>query len=134
MILLPWFVFSCYQYILYMNPYIASALGSILTGIHIFSIKYVYLFSLPNTYFFYLLIAISLTIWTLSRVFIYIACEKLSIPSIHIIMNLSILVSTLCSILLLNTKVHYLIFLLGVLFMLCGVYCVNLSVKYSNNI
>jgi drug/metabolite transporter (DMT)-like permease len=111
------------------NSYIASCLASILTGIHIFSIKFLYVYALPNTVYFYIIIALSLLLWTLSRIFIYIACKTLPISIIHIIMNLSIIVSTLCSIIVFHTKVNIGLFLIGILFMLCGVYCVNRSVE-----
>ncbi len=112
-----------------LNSYIASSLASILTGIHIFSIKFLYERALPNTIYFYTIITLSLLLWISSRIFIYIACKTLPISIIHIIMNLSVIVSALCSIIIFHTKVNIGLFLIGIFFMLCGVYCVNRSVE-----
>lgn len=110
----------------YLIAYINSIFASIFTGVHLFSVKYLRV--KPQAPF-YLIAFVSFIIWGLSRIFAYQASSVLPITLIHIIMNMSILVSTLFSVLILNTQIEWFRFSCGVLFMLIGVFFVQISVK-----
>lgn len=113
-----------------MKYYLYSVIGAILTGLHLFGIKYSAKNSILGTTKFYLIIGISFFLWLISRVFIYLSSLHLPITITHMILNLSIIISTLCSILVYKTKVKLFLFLFGILFMLIGVYIIEKSVLY----
>ena len=114
-----------------LNPYISSAIAAILTGIHLFGIKYSYTNATFGTPKFYIIAFIALFLWSISRIFVYIASTKLPITITHMIMNLSILVSTLCSIVVYQTPVNTPLFVAGISAMMLGVYCIEKSVSYN---
>lgn len=110
-----------------MNPYLFIIFGSILTGIHIFSIKYLRVNPFSRNMF-YGLCLLSFFIWLLSRYFVFIVSDNIPITLIHVILNLSILVSTILSIVIYKTKMNWSYFLGGLGLMLCGVYFVEKSI------
>jgi drug/metabolite transporter (DMT)-like permease len=110
-----------------MNPYLFIIFGSILTGIHIFSIKYLRVKPFSRNMF-YGLCLLSFSIWLLSRYFIFIVSDNIPITVIHVILNLSIIVSTILSIVIYKTKINWVYFFGGVVLMLCGVYFVEKSI------
>lgn len=113
-----------------LNPYVSSAIASILTGVHLFGIKYSYTNATFGSLKFYIIIFFALFLWSISRIFVYMASVKLPITITHMIMNLSILVSTLCSIIIYQTPVDIPRFLAGILLMLFGVYFIEHSITY----
>lgn len=110
--------------------YVYSFLAAILIGIHIFSIKYLRMRAdSAGLYMFYSLAAASFSLWCLSRGFAYCAAGSLPITNIHMVLNLSVIVSTLMSVIMLKTRVNWALFFAGVLCMLGGVYVVNRSIQ-----
>jgi drug/metabolite transporter (DMT)-like permease len=59
-----------------------------------------------------------------------VASSALPITVIHLILNLSIIISTALSILVYKTEINWAYFLLGVVLMMIGVCFIELSIKY----
>ncbi len=114
---------------MYMQAYAYSLLAACLIGFHIFSIKYLQSVSdvVSNQTFYYIMVG-SFLIWIISRVLIYLASSSLPITVIHIILNLSVIVTALISVLVLKNTVHWGKFFMGLLFVLGGVYIVENSI------
>lgn len=114
----------------YIRAYLFSAIAAILTGFHLFGIKYSAKNAVFGTPYFYIIISISFFLWFISRIFVYASSLYVPITITHMIMNLSIIVSTSCSILIYKTKVNYFLFFIGIFIMLLGAYVLEKSVTY----
>jgi len=112
-----------------MNPYVLSIFAAFLVGFHIFSIKYLRV-TRVSTFLFYVLAIASFGIFIASRYFAFVASSALPITVIHLILNLSIIISTALSILVYKTEIIWSYFLLGVVLMMIGVCFIELSIKY----
>ena len=78
---------------------------------------------------FYSIMFGSFLIWSMSRVLIYLASSSLPITVIHIILNLSVVLTALISVLVLKNTMHWGKFFVGLLFVLGGVYTVESSIE-----
>ena len=130
--------FNTIKYIIYilynmspLNPYLFSIVASVLTGIHLFLIKYLSTNTIFKSSMFCIIISISFLVWLISRYFVYIASSLLPITIINTILTLSILVSTLLSIIMYQTSINTTLFLCGLFLMIIGVYCIDKSVEYT---
>jgi drug/metabolite transporter (DMT)-like permease len=88
-----------------MYAYNISLIAAFFIGIHLFTMKYLKVSSesLSPTMF-YAIATISFLLWLLSRFCIYSASSTLPITTIHILLNLSVIVSTLLSIFVYQTS------------------------------
>ena len=108
-----------------MWEYIFGLLAAITAGIHIFGMK---LFSVYKDRF-YEVLAFVVTTMIISRLFIYYAMEHTKNPTlIHLMLNCSIFVTFLLSIVVLELKdFHQGLFCLGLLLTVIGMGCVQYS-------
>ena len=115
-----------------MYAYNISLIAAFFIGIHLFTMKYLKVSSesLSPTMF-YAIATISFLLWLLSRFCIYSASSTLPITTIHILLNLSVIISTLLSIFVYQTSIHWPLFILGLTLVMGGVYCVEKSVRNS---
>ena len=112
------------------NPYLYIFCASILMGFHIFSIKYINLHSSSFiSLIFYCMVAVSFFIWIITRFIMYYSSNKLPISIIHLIMNLSIIVTTLLAFIILKTQINWYFFFIGIVFLFFGFYLINFSVN-----
>ena len=115
-----------------MKEYLYSIIGGILTGLHLFGIKYSATSTTLGTTKFYFIAGLSLLTWLISRIFVYLSSLHIPITITHMILNLSIIISTICSILVYETKINYILFSSGIIIKLLGLYCIEKSVSYTN--
>uniref|UniRef100_A0AB39JCD6 EamA domain-containing protein n=1 Tax=Florenciella sp. virus SA2 TaxID=3240092 RepID=A0AB39JCD6_9VIRU len=114
-----------------MNPcYIYAIVSCIIIGFHIFSLKYLDISikthkNKNNKYFILLFIIITAII---SRFFIYKSMQTAPHPAfVHIILNFSIFIVLLLSIIILKKKVDLLKFIIGLLLCISGFIIVKKS-------
>tara|TARA_B100000424_G_C22853284_1_gene454946 strand:+ start:338 stop:721 length:384 start_codon:yes stop_codon:yes gene_type:complete len=108
--------------------YFLSVIATIFIGFHIFSIKYINLNKNSSLIFIYSLAFISFFLWCISRIIIYYASNQIPITIIHIILNLSVIVTALLSAFVLKTKINWIKFTIGFLFVFIGVFSVDRSI------
>ena len=112
-----------------MKGLIFSIMASLTAGIHIFSLKL--LSEYDNTS---ALLSLIIVTMLLSRYFIYLAMKYMDNPStMHLILSLSVFVTFFGSLYLLKMKsFNVYIFLIGMLFILAGVYFIQKSYRFCN--
>ena len=102
-----------------------SLLGALLIGFHIFLIKYIQ--DIKNEFLWYVTIIIALLLFLISRVCIYYGSKYISISYVHILLNLSALISTVLAVYVYDLKIDKLKFILGFILILLGIYIVKES-------
>lgn len=105
--------------------YFYGLLGAIMAGLHMFSLK---LLSSHASYFYSILLVVIVTM-ILSRLCIYFAMDAVSNPTlVHLLMNCSIFVTFLLSIIVLGLKdFHTGMFVVGLIFTIIGMACIQYS-------
>ena len=104
---------------------IYALIASICIGFHIFSIKYIQQLK-DKTLFIFILIG-SFCLFLISRVFIYLSSIYIPISYVHVLLNLSILVTTLLSIYIYQLKVNLPQFLSGFILIVIGLLIIRKS-------
>ncbi len=116
---------------------IYSLLAALIVGFHIFSFKYLDILlkkgggNGKNVYNmkFYLVIFISLVTFLLSRWLIFRGMQTAPNPAmVHAILNTSVLVTLVLSLLLLGARADFCRILLGILFILVGTIIIQFSI------
>ena len=111
-----------------LTAYFLSFVAAILIGFHIFSIKYINLnYNHPQAII-YIIAFLSFFFWCVSRVLIYYASSDIPITVVHIILNFSVIITTLLAVLIIKTKVQWGKFIIGILFVFIGVFSVDRSI------
>ena len=72
---------------------------------------------------------LSFFFWCVSRFLIYYASSDIPITVVHIILNFSVIITTLLAVLIIKTKVHWGKFIIGILFVFIGVFSVDRSIS-----
>lgn len=111
-----------------MEYYFYAILASIIVGTHLFAIK---LISVKKEWFYPLMFFIIATMLA-SRFYIYEAMRRIPNPTlVHLILNMSVFVTFFASVYFLKLKdFDYRIFLLGIVFIVLGISCI----QYSYNV
>ena len=110
------------------NAYLCMILACICVGTHIFSFKYIQKYKdHKNLMFIYLAIA-SFSIWCLSRVFIYCASYSFDIVFLHLLLNMSVFVTFILSVLILKNSYNMYKMLCGLVLAIFGLYLVKTSI------
>jgi drug/metabolite transporter (DMT)-like permease len=109
--------------------YLISLLAAFFIGIHLFTIKYLKITPPKSILATAGITMTSFALWLLSRYYIYEASSALPITTIHIVLNMSVIVSTLLSICFYKTHIQWPLFIMGIALVMGGVYCVERSVK-----
>ena len=104
---------------------IYALLASICIGFHIFSIKYIQ--NVHNTRKLIYIIIGSFCLFIISRIFIYLSSMRLNISYVHVLLNLSILVSTALTIYIYKIKIDIMKFLCGFIILLFGIFIIYKS-------
>ena len=110
-----------YKYIM-LNIYsiIFSLLSALFIGCHIFSLKYIQL-NFSYSYFILKLIILSILLWVISRIFLYLSFMYTSATTfVHSLLMLSILVSIVLDKLILKKSIKNPLLYLGLFLVLCG--------------
>lgn len=117
--------------------YLYSFLASLVVGFHIFSFKYIdvlmknkerksknrHLFEISATIF------VSIVAFLVSRVLIFKGMQNTDQPAlVHIILNTSVFITLLLSVLLLKSTMCISRLILGIFVTLCGLYIVQTSI------
>lgn len=110
-----------------MEYFVYAILACILIGIHLFSLK---MLSVEKDWFYVLITIIVFTI-IVSRFLIYEAMRRISNPTlVHLILNMSVFVTFFASVFILKLKdFDYRFFLLGIVFIVLGITCIQYSYK-----
>ena len=113
---------------LVMEYYFYAILACLIVGTHLFAIK---LISVKKEWFYPLMFFIIVTMLA-SRFYIYEAMRRISNPTlVHLILNMSVFVTFFASVYFLKLKdFDYRIFLLGIVFIVLGISCI----QYSYNV
>jgi hypothetical protein len=104
-----------------------SLISSLFIGLHIFSIKYIQI-NFSYSYFILKLIILSILLWIISRVFLYLSFMYTSTSTfVHTLLMLSILVSMTLDKIILKKPIRNPLLYLGLFLVLCGysliIYC-----------
>ena len=102
-----------------------ALLASLCIGIHIFSIKYIQ--DVHNIRKLIYIIIGSFCLFIISRIFIYLSSMYLNISYVHVLLNLSILVSTALTIYIHKIKIDIMKFLCGFIILLFGIFIIYKS-------
>ena len=107
--------------------YVYSILGCVFVGIHLFSLK---LLSTYENYFNEILLFMIFTL-IISRFLIYYAMKETDNPTnVHNILSLSVFVTLILSNMFLKLNNYNIyIYLLGIVFILIGLYFIRIAVK-----
>lgn len=99
---------------------IYSLISALFIGLHIFSVKYIQI-NFSYSYFILKLIILSILLWTISRLFLYLSFIHTSTTTfVHILLMLSILVSLTLDKIILKKPIKSPFIYLGLLLVLCG--------------
>jgi drug/metabolite transporter (DMT)-like permease len=111
------------------QSYVYSLISALFIGIHLFSISYLKKSVKSYSSLFYIICILSFGLFLASRYFIYIASSQLPITNIHILLNMSVIVSTLLSVFVYQTKIKWSLFFIGFALVLMGIYCIQHAVE-----
>ena len=109
-----------------------AILASLLVGCHIFSMKMITKYYKNNQKLFNISLVITISSFILSRIFIILAMRKTNPVFVHIILNFSIFVTLILSLLFIkdsfkNIKLKQ--FILGLVIFIIGLMIIQLSIK-----
>ena len=110
--------------------YFYSLIATLLIGIHIFSLKYIHdIYRIENKINskIILFLLISFLIALIGKYLIFLDCQYNSIIIIHSILNCSVFVTFLLSILFFNQKMNYLKTFIGIILTIIGFYLIESS-------
>jgi hypothetical protein len=119
-----------YKYImLSIYSILFALLSALFIGLHIFSIKYIQL-NFSYSYFILKLIILSILLWVISRLFLYLSfIYTNAVTFVHIILMVSIFVSIFLDKIILKKSIKNPMIYLGIFLILCGyllvIYCSN---------
>ena len=119
-----------YKYImLSIYSILFALLSALFIGLHIFSIKYIQL-NFSYSYFILKLIILSILLWIISRLFLYLSfIYTNAVTFVHIILMVSIFVSIFLDKIILKKSIKNPMIYLGIFLILCGyllvIYCSN---------
>jgi hypothetical protein len=123
------YLFKIFGKYIMLNMYsiLYSIISSLFIGLHIFSVKYIQM-NFSYSYFILKLIILSILLWIISRVFLYLSFLYTSTTTfVHTLLMLSIIVSLTLDKIILKKPIKNPLLYIGLFFILCGysliIYC-----------